>query len=83
MANCGSCKAQIDWALLPSGKQHPVDHDSAGRPGGTLAVKRLDDGSLTARVLKAGDQLLEDEKRGTSHFVTCPNASQHRRQRRA
>ena len=81
VATCGSCGTEIDWALMPSGKRNPVDHHSAGDPNGTLAVKRLDDGTLAARVLKDGDQPEQDEKRGTSHFATCPDADKHRRGR--
>lgn len=82
MAMCTSCPAAIDWALLPSGKRVPVDHDSAGDPRGTLAVQRLDDGTLIARVLKGAEEPGAAEKRGTSHFATCPNAAQHRKSTR-
>jgi len=80
VANCGSCGTVIDWALLPTGKRIPVDRASAGDPNGNLAVKR-DGGKLHARYLKAGQQPEGGEKRGISHFATCPQADQHRRSR--
>ena len=82
MASCDSCHAEIDWALLPSGKRIPLDRATAGDPKGNLAVKRLDDGSLHARYLKNGDQPGASEVRGISHFATCEFADQHRKSNR-
>lgn len=85
---CRSCHAAIDWAYAPEAdpdgkvKSHPVDHDSADKPGGKLAVWRDDSGVLRYRYLRKGDQLRRGEHTGISHFATCPNAAQHRKDRR-
>jgi hypothetical protein len=78
-AVCGSCDASIVWATLPSGKLMPLD--ATPTPDGNIAARRLDNGDLQARVLKAGEEPAEDERRGTSHFQTCVNAAQHRQRR--
>lgn len=78
-ATCGSCDAAIVWALLPSGKRMPLDATPA--PDGNIAARRDANGDLHARVLKAGDEPADGERRGTSHFSTCPNAAAHRRKR--
>lgn len=78
MTECRSCRAVIDWALLPTGKRIPVDRASAGDPAGNLAVVRLN-GELHARYLRDGQQPEGSEKRGISHFATCPDADQHRK----
>lgn len=78
-ANCKSCNGPIEWATMPTGKLMPIDatpvHD------GNVAARRDERGDLVARVLKDDDELLEGERRGTSHFATCPNAAAHRRPR--
>lgn len=78
-ATCGSCDAPIVWAKTSKGALMPIDAQPAD--DGNLAVHRDDQGELHARVLKAGDSTAEWEKRGTSHWATCPNAEQHRRKR--
>ena len=83
MAECRSCLIKIDWAQLPDGKPVPVDRSSAGDPSGNLAVRRTGAGTLLARVLKQGEQPEPGEVRGISHFATCPQAAEHRKERRA
>lgn len=56
----------------------PVDHDPT--EAGNLAVRRdPEDGQLRARPAPAGAKLAAGERRGMSHFATCPNADQHRK----
>ncbi len=76
-ARCRSCGAEISWATSPTGTLMPLD----GQPttDGNLAVHRDTRGDLHARPLKAGEEPLEHERRGMSHFATCPNAAAHRR----
>ena len=74
MAECGSCPAEVDWVLLPSGSRMLVDRASAGDPDGNLAVRRMADGTLAARHVKPGDQLEPGEVPGKSHFSSCPDA---------
>lgn len=78
-ATCGSCGAAIVWATLPTGSRMPLD----AKPvlDGNVAAYRDGAGDLLARALKAGEEPAAHEHRGVSHFVTCPNAKQHRRPR--
>lgn len=78
-ARCGSCKAEIDWGRTAADK--PVPIDAVPVEDGNLAVRRDDDGQLRTRVVRLGDPLEPDEKRGSSHFATCPNADRHRKPR--
>ena len=74
---CRSCDAAIRWAVSDaSGKRMPIDAEPV--PAGNLAV-RLDEGVLRARSAPADAKLSAGEKRGVSHFATCPDADQHRR----
>lgn len=78
-AKCRSCGAPVLWAQWEqSGKRMPVDFHHV--PDGSLV--------LTLRGGAYGTLLVEKyyhPKHGTgrnryvSHFVTCPNATQHRR----
>jgi len=79
MAKCGACPAEIDWALLPSGKRLPVDRASADDPKGNLAILRHPDGKLTVRYLKRSEQPEPGEHRAISHFASCPAASSFRK----
>lgn len=77
-ATCRSCGAGIRWAVTAtSGALIPLDEHPTD--DGNLAVARQGNGDLIARVLKNGEHAGAHERRGTSHFATCPNADQHRR----
>lgn len=72
MAACSSCGRPIFWAETDSGKKIPIDATplGAGLPGNVV----LCDGM--AKVVRRGS--------GThiTHFVTCPNAAEHRKKPR-
>jgi hypothetical protein len=79
MSLCKTCGTEIDWATTAStGAMMPVDHDSAGRESGTLAVWRAE-GKLQCRVLRKDEKPEGIEKRGTAHWSTCPQAGEHKR----
>ena len=71
------CGAAIIWAMTePGGKPMPVDADSAGAEGGTLAVWRAGgrpNAVLFCRVLPPGEDPDpgRGEHRGTAHWATC------------
>jgi hypothetical protein len=75
-ARCGSCRSAIEWARTEAGKSVPID--ALPVADGNLAVRRVD-GELHTRVVRPDEVLGPDEKRGVSHFATCPNAGQHRK----
>ena len=77
--SCRSCKAPIYLALLESGRWMPVD--VAPSSSGTIVLSCSADGVVYARVLRAGEDPPDGGTRRASHFVTCPNASRHRRRR--
>lgn len=67
------------WATTDNGAHMPLG--AVPTDDGNIAVHRDEGGDLRARVLGTGDQAAPWEKRGTSHFATCPNADQHRKKK--
>lgn len=76
-ARCRSCGRPVRWATMPTGKLNPLDADPD--PTGNIAAHLDARGDLHARVLKAGEEPEPHERRGVSHFSSCPQADQHRR----
>lgn len=77
MANtCKSCGASIHWAYTESGKRMPVDAEPTAAGNIRLVRRKNQNGGRDpfAIVVKPD---IEPNLR-TSHFVTCPNAKQHR-----
>lgn len=71
MSLCRSCNAEIIWAVTDSGKRMPLDAEPAERPTGLFT---LDTSCDPPHATSAAHQPVY-----LSHFVTCPNADQHRR----
>lgn len=72
MSACKSCGASIIWArALDSGKAIPLNPEP--KVGGNLELK---DGAV--QVVRPSRTI----KLYVSHFATCPNANQHRKERR-
>lgn len=68
---CRSCQADIHWAKTVNGKSMPIE--------------RTDDGNLIvvngiAHVIPKGQEPVAGMPRFVSHFATCPNSKQHRKQ---
>lgn len=76
-ARCKSCDSPIRWATMPTGKANPLDAEPT--PDGNIAAYIDAKGDLRARALTRGEEPEPPERRGTSHFSTCPNAAAHRR----
>ena len=79
-SECRSCKALILWGQwLKTGKRMPID--VTPDPQGTVvAVYRARENLLLWEKFDGGNpEHVAGRKRYTSHFATCPNASQHRR----
>lgn len=70
MARCKSCSAEILWVKTSRGKSMPID------------AAPVENGNI---VLDARHQTVvvhgtpQDGLNHLSHFVTCPNAHEHRR----
>ena len=86
--SCRSCGAAILWAKLidtrpgKTSKPHPFDPEPNPKgyyylyaPGGDVA-------KLEARYVQRGEAWPEGAKRRVSHFATCPDAEEHRREKR-
>lgn len=65
IVRCSSCRARIIWFLTKNLTPHPVDADTV----------EPDDTELDLQTKS------HPEGKHVSHFVTCPNAGQHRRKR--
>lgn len=71
MSRCRSCAAEITWVKTTAGKMIPLD------------VEPVDQGNIVlvdGRAVVTGQAtLLGDEgPRYVAHFVTCPDADEHR-----
>lgn len=70
MPNCKSCHAEIEFVETKNGKQMPMDMSLSECPTCDGIGFVVDDEVCTRCV---------DGKVRLSHFVTCPNAAEHRR----
>jgi hypothetical protein len=73
---CKSCGAPILWARSDRGSLMPLDRSP--HPDGNLELVQVDGVGQVARVVVPDPTL---GHRRLSHFVTCPNAPEHRRRR--
>jgi len=69
---CATCHAEVDWVVTQSGRRMPIDRKPA--ENGNIY---LSDGGYATYC--QGD-CPEGKKRYLSHFVTCPHASEHRKE---
>jgi hypothetical protein len=78
MSKCKSCGAEIFWAMTKGNRKMPVD--SLPSPGGNLTIVENKNGEPVALNAGPGPYLFPC-KLYKSHFATCPNATEHRRER--
>lgn len=80
-SRCRSCHAEVVWAVTSAGKRMPVDPQPTD--DGNMIL--TEDDPPQALVVPTGQAALfavgTGAHRFTSHFVTCPDADQHRRPR--
>lgn len=69
---CRTCKAPILWGFTRKGMRVPVDPQPV--LGGNLQLDSTDSGLVVIYV-----QADPDVVRHVSHFATCPDAAEHRR----
>lgn len=77
MSKCRSCGAEVLWVkLVPTNRLNPLNPTPTR--GGN--IRMLGTRKAVARVLGKVElaESLATEELYTSHFVTCPNAKQHR-----
>lgn len=74
---CGTCHAEIIWAVTTKAKRMPVDKDIHAQ-GNVLLADRGGSTPL-AKVLTVAQQFGMQGKLRRSHFATCPDANKHRR----
>jgi hypothetical protein len=77
-ATCSSCLAPIRWVLTLGDKRMPLDVDP--HPDGNVVIITTPEGDVRGRVL-TGEHLPAQDTAYRAHFVTCPNAADHRRRR--
>lgn len=82
MSTCKSCGKKILWCFTANGTRMPVDDRDA--PDGNMFI--LGDHPRVAVMTSSalGRAVLEEyplKRFHKSHFVTCPNAKEHRRAR--
>ena len=74
---CRSCRAEIRWVKMESGKRNPLDPLPAAK--GNIALE----GDGSRGVVLTGDELERARQEGEalflSHFATCPFAGEHRK----
>ena len=82
MSKCRSCGAEVTWATTDAGKGIPLDPEP--RQDGNLVIVGDDHfGTPRVRLDRPDDNqgaLFGPSERYVSHFVTCPDASEWRRQ---
>lgn len=74
MSTCRSCGAPVEWGYTAKGRRMPLDPGL--HPDGNLEATTRE-GVVQVRVVQP-----DGNPRRRSHFVSCPNAGQHRRNRR-
>lgn len=74
---CRSCPATIRWVITSSGRKMPLDPMPVD-DGNVLITDETLENLPVARVLLKNDTPPAGVVRYVSHFVTCPNAKEHR-----
>lgn len=82
MAMCRECPTQILWVRTRRGKSMAVNaYPGDNTPN--IAVQRVGDRLVDARVITADQPAGVHEEVFVAHFVTCPRANEMRRLRTA
>lgn len=79
IAQCRSCRRPITWAITRNGKRMPMD--AVPVDDGDWRIELVDGERRIVRIVPGGPELDPGVERYSSHFVTCPNADEHRRPR--
>jgi hypothetical protein len=83
ISHCRSCGAEVVWCVTAADKNMPMD--AAPVEDGTFHIFLEQSGTIRAHHTKDGlmlvmmDGTFQIAPRFTSHFATCPNAAEHRK----
>jgi hypothetical protein len=79
---CKTCKAEIRWAIwVDSGRTVPLDLEPAENGNVALVDPRVPGSAPGAVVIPEARRGRYAGSLYVSHFATCPDADEHRRQR--
>jgi len=92
LSRCRSCKEPIIWTVTSNGKRMPVDADPVKAARGfRIDEQLLDEAQMgfDEDELRPGKDVVATftatpapgERLYISHFATCPDANEHRRER--
>jgi hypothetical protein len=73
---CRSCGALVVWAQTERGKRAPID--ASPTEGGTTVLRERPGEEAPLAIFGVPDDAFPGEPRYTSHFATCPHASDWR-----
>lgn len=83
MDRCRSCNAEVRWAITNNGRRTILDDEPS--PDGNVAqlMAQGETTTIDFAVVLSGQALARAQSAGailrTSHFATCPNRDEHRR----
>lgn len=84
-SHCSSCGAPLIWAQTINGRAIPLDPVETPERGNLRRIGRTPEAAMVVEVIPRSEigqtPLGEPEERYVSHFATCPNASEHRKER--
>ena len=76
---CRTCKAPVRWAATAAGRAIPLDPEP--NPDGNLWLDARGVAHNIARLTDDEQAEIAGDPLYIAHFVTCPDAAQHRRPR--
>ena len=78
MSDCRSCGQAIRWVQTEKGRPMPLDFMPT--PDGNVTIETNESGrGPVVKVWGDPTAIPAGRQRFVSHFVTCPNAKEHRR----
>lgn len=77
MSQCKSCDAEIIWVTTENGKDMPIDAQPS--PDGRFRKERVEGNKKIVHYVRDNELEENTARLYTTHFETCPNASEHRR----
>ncbi len=83
MPECRTCGAPMEWAITARGKPIPLDPEPVENGNiektGEFALTRFGDEAPVVRYVDDEQPDLFEQDRFVTHFATCPDAREHRK----